>query len=77
MLRPPHQLPDGAHLGVRRRARHRDARIVTLCAACRPAYHRGMHHVFLDESGDHSLAHIDAGYRLSSTLPPRGCRGTG
>ena len=44
------------------RAARCDAQIVTLCAARRPAYHRGMHHLFLDESGDHSLAHIDAGY---------------
>ncbi len=36
--------------------------IVTLCGLEGAAYHDGMHHLFLDESGDHSLTHIDCGY---------------
>ena len=36
--------------------------IVTLCAILGGTYHPRMHHLFLDESGDHSLARIDASY---------------
>jgi hypothetical protein len=38
------------------------ARIVTLCALVAPAYHGGMDHLFLDESGNHSLNAYEPSY---------------
>ena len=48
--------------GIRSRGGAQRARIVTLCALAVPAYHEGMDHLFLDESGNHSLNAYEPSY---------------